>query len=133
MKISKFAILLLTLSFLTALPVVCADDWAVDNTWTFNADETTPTPTAQPTETPTQPTTEPTITPTEPTITPTVAPTPTMQPTPTPNTPTATPTQPPVNTDDSPLNELTYVFIIFIALVVGCVFAVIVWIRRSRP
>lgn len=126
MKISKFVILLLTLSFLVALPVVCADDWAVDNTWVFNADETTPTPTAQPTETPTQPTTEPTITPT-------VAPTPTIQPTPTLVPPTATPTQPPVNTVDTSLNELTYVFLIIIGLVVGCVFAIVVWVRRSRP
>lgn len=126
MRTTKLLVCLFAFSLLAILPVVCADDWAVDNTWQFNVDETTPTPTAQPTETPTQPTTEPTITPT-------VAPTPTMQPTPTPNTPTATPTQPPVNTDDSPLNELTYVFIIFIALFVGCVFAVIVWLRRSRP
>jgi len=124
MRTTKLLVCLFAFSLLAILPVVRADDWAVDNTWTFNANETTPTPTAQPTETPTQSTTEPTITPT-------VAPTPTIQPTPTLVPPTATPTQPPVNTVDTSLNELTYVFIIFIALVVGCVFAVIVWIRRS--
>lgn len=126
MRTTKLLVCLFAFSLLAILPVVCADDWAVDNTWQFNVDENTPAPTAQPTETPTQPTTEPTITPT-------VAPTPTIQPTPTLVPPTATPTQPPVNTVDTSLNELTYVFLIIIGLVVGCVFAIVVWVRRSRP
>lgn len=110
---------------LAGLPVALADDWAVDNTWVFNTDPMiTPPPTATPT-----PVVNETVTPTvESTMSPSITPPPTTTP-----YPTAPHTQAPVNTVDPALNDLTFVLLIVVALVVGCVFAVIVWIRRSRP
>ena len=126
MKKTKSLLFVLASFFLTGLlPVVCADDWAVDNTWVFNTDPMiTPPPTATP---------APVI---NETVTPTAAPTVTASPTPQPTTtpyPTTPATEPPVNTFDSSLNDLTFVLLIVVGLVVGCVFAVVVWVRRSRP
>ena len=127
MRTTKLLVFLFMFSLLSILPVVCADDWAVHNTWVFNTDPiVTPPPTVTP-----APIANETVTPTvQPTTTVTVAPTP--PPTTTPY-PTAPPTEPPVNTVDPALNDLTFVLLIVIALVIGCVFAVVVWIRRSRP